>query len=286
MSELLTSGIFAIVVTYRPDTGRLTQIFESVSKQCRFIVADNSSNPSIGAEIEKYVKHYRGVYLTMEGNRGIGFAQNAAIAEAWKLGATAVLLLDDDSIPDSNLVKSLTIDLATLDEKAIVSARAVDQFGCEISNVRPEAKAFSICREMMSSGTLIRREIFDRVGQFDEELFIDCVDFDWGWRAQSLGMKVYITRSTSVQHRLGEGKAFGVRLPAPIRHYYQYRNIPQLMWRSYTPLLWKLEHLIKLPIKIGLMILVMPERWRRFRYAVYGLIDAFRGITGAFPEGK
>ncbi|END16895.1 putative rhamnosyltransferase domain protein, partial [Escherichia coli P0301867.8] len=35
----------------------------------------------------------------------------------------------------------------------------------------------------MSSGSLTKVDVFKKIGLFDEDLFIDYVDYEWGWRA-------------------------------------------------------------------------------------------------------
>lgn len=274
----------AIIVTFRTDYRRLEAILAALAPQCPVIIADNTDDDSLSEQIRVCVKRHGGTYLSMAGNLGVGAAQNAAIAAAWADGADAVLLLDDDSLPSGNLVAALAVCRTTdLGEDAIFGANSFDSFGHEISNARRSPGDLPRCREMMSSGTLIRRSLFERVGPFDESLFIDCVDFDWGWRAQSLGIPLYLCRQTAITHRLGEGQVAGVRFPSPIRHYYQFRNILRMVVRPHVPWPWIGVQLIKLPVKFVLMSVLMPQPWVRIRYAAAGVRDALRGRSGPWP---
>lgn len=282
--------VTAVIVTYRPTLTVLGEIMRVLSGQCEVIIADNAPTPEEGRLVAVQIANAgHGVYLSMEGNRGIGAAQNAGIAVAWASDAEAVLLLDDDSIPAPDLVECLVECANSLGSQAVVSANAITPDGTEISNVRNSAGALPHCREMMSSGTLIRRSIFERVGLFDEDLFIDGVDFDWGWRARRLGFDLRLCRSTAIQHSLGEGRVAGVRYPSPIRHYFQYRNILCLMRRPHTPLDWRATQLFKLAAKLTLIPLLMPQRMVRLRFAISGIRDALRGVGGPYgttPRGK
>lgn len=272
---------FGIIVTYQTEVARLDLILARLAPQCHFVVADNTEDSGSSAAIHDCVERHGGSYLAMAGNVGIGAAQNIAIETAWQAGADAILLLDDDSIPAPDLVQVLSSSYHLVpDQRAVFCANAVDANGNEISNVRGHAGTMVRCRDMMSSGTLIRRTVFDEVGPFDAELFIDCVDFDWGWRAQSRGIGIYVTRTTAISHRLGEGKVGGVRFPSPIRHYYQFRNILRLMSRRHVPWKWRLIQALKLPTKLLLIAFLMPQPGRRFRFALTGIRDAFRGKTG------
>ncbi|MDP1028815.1 glycosyltransferase [Sphingomonas sp. KR1UV-12] len=282
--------VAAVIVTYRPTLTVLREIMRILSNQCDIIVADNAATPDEAHLVAAQVGNAGHVtYLSMQGNLGIGAAQNAGIAAAWARGAEAVLLLDDDSIPAADLVECLVRCARTLGPQAVVSANAIAPDGKEISNIRNAVGALPHCRDMMSSGALIRRSIFERVGRFDEDLFIDGVDFDWGWRARQLGFDLRLCRSTAIRHRLGDGSVAGVRYPSPIRHYFQYRNVLRLMLRPHTPSDWRIAQSFKLAAKLALIPLLMPQRMVRLRFAVSGIRDALLGVGGPYvatPRGK
>jgi rhamnosyltransferase len=276
-------NVIAVIVTYESDVERLHTILRSLSRQCAFIIADNSITLAISQVIADCTHQYSGKYVSMGGNKGIAAAQNAAMSAAWSDGAEAVLLLDDDSMPDNNLVAHLLSCSESLGHAAIVGANALDAQGREIGNARHAPGNMPRCRDLMSSGTLIHRRIFERVGPFDDSLFIDCVDFDWGWRARQLGIEAYLCRATAMTHRLGEGRIAGLGYPSPIRHYFQYRNILRMMTRAYTPWGWRASQLLKLIAKLALIPLLMPDKVKRLRFAFAGIRDAFHGRSGPAP---
>ena len=278
-------SISGVIVAYQTNVTRLDAILRVLASQCSVVLADNSEDPGCSAAIRRCVEHHGGVYIAMGGNRGIGVAQNAAIAAAWVRGAASVLLLDDDSIPAPDLVAVLTSCRSPIaGERAVFCASAADAAGKDISNVRHRGVALTRCREMMSSGSLIHRDVFEAVGPFDAKLFVDGVDFDWGWRAQEQGVKIYIARDACIVHRLGEGKIGGLRVPSSIRHYYQFRNILHLMARRHTPWRWRIAQALKLPTKLVLISLLMPNRTQRIRYALAGVRDAIQGRSGKYAE--
>jgi rhamnosyltransferase len=276
----MLSNVHAVIVAYETNPNHLDRILAAVAKQCRFVLADNSNDERLARDIATCVKNHGGHYLSMGGNRGIGSAQNVAINVARRLGADAVLLLDDDSMPANDLIQSLINCSDSLGHAVVVGANALDSGGFEVSNARHISGPLPMCRDMMSSGTLIRLETFERVGPFDDSLFIDCVDFDWGWRAQRMGIALRLCRAAVITHRLGEGCIAGVNYPSPIRHYFQYRNILRMMTRSHTPWAWRLSQCLKLPAKLMLIPLLMPEKVLRLRFAFAGIRDAIRGRSG------
>ncbi|NUZ08183.1 glycosyltransferase [Piscinibacter koreensis] len=278
--------IFGILVAYHTDVARLDSILTVLTPQCAIVLADNSEDHARSAEIRAVVLRHGGTYLAMNGNQGIGAAQNAALDVARRNGADACLLLDDDSVPAPDIVSVLLAACQALGGCVVVCANALDCGGREIGNVRTHGRRFAPCRDMMSSGSLIPRLVLDEVGSFDGSLFIDGVDFDWGWRAQARGVSIVLTRETSITHRLGEGTAAGVRVPSPVRHYYQYRNVLLLMKRPHTPWRWRMAQAFKLPVKLVLIALLMPPRAARLRHAFAGIRDAVRGVTGRMPPSE
>lgn len=275
--------VAAVIVTYRSDVDRLKRVLAILSSQCRIVIADNSLEDRQRHVIADCAVSAGVHYVSMFGNRGIGAAQNRGIAIARELGAEAVLLLDDDSTPGTDLVDALVSCSEELGERAVVCANALDSMGQEVSNARRLSGAVVPCRDMMSSGTLIRATTLDTVGPFDEALFVDGVDFDWGWRAINVGYTLHLCRATAIQHQLGEGRIAGVSFPSPIRHYFQYRNILILMRRPYVPLGWKVSQMLKLHAKLLLILVLMPEKEKRLRFAAAGIRDGLRGRVGPWP---
>lgn len=280
----LFKKIFSIIVTFNSDLQQLKKSLGCLRSQCEVVVVDNSTQKFLADEIRKICRLFDIQYLSLDGNLGIARAQNIGISFARQHGATDILLMDDDSLAPSTLVSQL---LKAREQSQvhslIVSARTISVSGKDLSNRTSDFfNGRTICTELTSSGTLIPLSVFDRVGDFDESLFIDCVDFEWGWRAIDAGITLALCDNVFIQHRLGEGVRLGFRIPSPVRHYYQYRNVFRMIFRSKAPLRWRVEQSIKLPIKILLIVLLADRRITRLRFAAWGIVDAFTGRSGKF----
>lgn len=286
MSDLIfpAQRTAAVIVTFRTDIARLEKILRQLVTQCGVVICDNTDDEQQSRSIEAAAHRHGATYIGLGGNAGIAKAQNVGIQASWERGAEHVLLLDDDSVPPDGLVKALHLSMEkSKDRLAVVGARTFSS-GRDISNAG-YAGDLTPCRELMSSGTLISKRVFDTVGPFDEGLFIDGVDFDWGWRAQSLGIPLYLSADAVIEHRLGIGDVgvggLRMRLPSPIRHYYQYRNMLRLMTRPYTPWKWRASQALRLPTKLVLLGLFAPRRIERLRLAFMGIRDAVTGRQGS-----
>jgi rhamnosyltransferase len=282
----MSAVVVAVVVTYNSDAIRLEDSLRILAKQCTVLVVDNSTQVASRDQIRKACNKVGASWLPLGENLGIAHAQNCGIVWAKEHAASDILLIDDDSLPPKSLVADLLeARKASSIQPVVVSARIVGADGEDISNRAADvASDLTSCSELTSSGTLIPVAVFDRVGIFDDRLFIDCVDFEWGWRALALGVPLMLCNRVAIQHRLGEGVRLGLKIPSPIRHYYQYRNVSRMIVCSKAPLPWRLSQLIKLPIKLVLFALLADRRVERLRYAGRGLRDFLSGRTGKFNQ--
>ena len=281
----INSDVVAVIVTFNSDVNLLTQSLESLAKQCVVLVIDNSTDIISRDEIEGLCINYDVNFLALGANFGIGHAQNIGINWARKKSLTEILFMDDDSTPSNTLVADLlcTRKLSPV-QPAVVGARTISASGEDLSNAKTVDTNLILvpCNELTSSGALISMDIFNRVGVFDSRLFIDCVDFEWGWRAKSLGVPLFLSTSVSIQHRLGVCTRFRLRLPTPIRHYYQYRNILRMMLFSKAPIYWRLMQFVKLPLKLILIALIADRKLERIYYSIWGIRDFLSGRSGEF----
>jgi len=284
----------AIIVTYNSDLQRLSKIIESLLEQIRIVVCDNSERHQLRASIKNLAVNYNIDYLPMPSNIGIASAQNAGIKYAKQFSPHFILFMDDDSIPEPNLVIHLFSayqKLSSLGGRVgSVSARSFDPAGNDVSNVKSSYNEFDLCQYMRSSGTLISVNVLDTVGLMDETLFIDCVDFDWGFRAQQKNYNMYIANSIHIEHLLGEKSIFmfGVRLgiPSPIRHYYQFRNILTMLTRDYVPIRWRIKQFFYLFLKLLIIPILVEPRLSRMYYMFQGIKDWIINKNGKFMSER
>lgn len=277
--------VAVIIVAFNSDINRLKRLNSLLNDQGEIIIVDNSTVVDVQEEIRSLCISERIIYIPLNGNKGIAAAQNKGIDWARKRGFEDVLLMDDDSVPDSYLIFNLMNQRRTaIGQYCVISARPISDHGKDLGNVRANNSQMTPCQEMMSSGTLIPMEIINLVGPFNEDLFIDCVDFEWGWRALKKGVHIYISNKTFIQHKLGDGEFCFVNVPVPVRQYYQIRNSLKMIFTMGVPLNWRIKYFFILPAKIIVSLLFMNERPKRFKYIFLGIRDFIIGISGEYPH--
>ncbi len=274
----MREDVCAIIVTYLPILERFEKALLNVCPQCKVVIVDNSEGTDSG-QIQKYSEAYGCNFIANERNLGIAAAQNQGISFALDHGYNYVLLLDQDSIVCDGFVRKL-MSYEANDNMAVISGRAIDVRNKDVSNTNVKNSSYVEQRDLMSSGTLIHRKAIEIVGLFEEPLFIDCVDFEWGWRARSLGLKLLLVHEAYFSHMIGDGLQRYEQLPSPIRHYYQTRNISYMLTRRYVPKLWKIKQLFFFVPRILKVLIFGSNKKKRIGYIFKGMYDFSKNRFG------
>ena len=305
MNKLCTD-VIPIIVTYNPDSATLLASLRALLSQVRTIVViDNGSSSNINEIIQslKVGRLNKINLLALEHNCGLGKAYNAGISIARSLKAAFVLLMDHDSIPEPDMLYKLRNTYINLENQGkpvcVVGPRYRDHLTAQLSqfvHVTPFGFARSSCDNttdyvradfLISSGSLISIKTLDQIGGMDKDLFIDHVDTEWCFRAQSKGFEVYGICSAVMLHSLGDrqtriwwGRWRTIPFHQPFRYYYMFRNSVLLWQRSYMPVEWKRADRLRILYFLFFFTIFSPNRIANLRMMIKGLRDGFNGRIG------
>lgn len=303
MSE--PSRVYAVVVSYRSDPERLTQQFDRLLQQVRAIVwVDNASPEALRALAARWPGE-RLHCIWLDGNRGIGAAQNCGIDQALALNATHVLLMDDDSLPMPGMVQQLLTALAVHPQAAAVGACHVDP------RRQAERTPFSVvsggrvhwlpCTDVgkvwevehvIASGCLIPAPALRAVGGMREDFFIDWVDTEWCLRARDRGWRIYGVCAAKLEHALGDEvvRVLGHEIPChePWRHYYQARNFVLMLKTLRMSRVSKACMAFRQLKRFMVFSMLVPGRSQYLKMWLWGLWHGCRGRSGPMvrPAGR
>lgn len=281
--------IYSILVAYNPDLAELNQAIERLKKQTEMVIVCNNSDYDVKFE-DEYVKVFN-----FGKNLGIAKAQSIGMKWAFENEADFILQMDQDSIPNDDLVEKLLECYTILEDKGykvgLVGSQDFDKDTNEESiaminkEENIEGTKYAIVPDILSSGSLIPKAIYDLIGGMDDDLFIDIVDFEYCWRIREKGFLIVKNKDALLAHKLGDGqkKIFGsisVNIGSPFRHYYQFRNILMMVSRNYVPFKWKVSQLVKLLMKLIFYPLGLKDGRVRFRYMILGIKDFVVGKRG------
>ncbi len=286
--------VASVTITFNADPARLAaQMRGLVAQVDHAIVVDNGSTSPPASPGHDTIE--------LGENAGIARAFNVGIAEARRRGAEFVLLMDHDSVPMPAMVASLrsaaASKIAAGERLAAVGPRIVDARDVHdypfirlgwLSNAHlrcgPRGGVIP-CDFLISSGCLIPMRALDAIGNFEEGLFVDSVDFEWCSRARARGFSLYGVCEAELDHQLGdERRAIGaggqIIVHSPERIYYLTRNRVRLYGRRYVPLKWKVKDVLRMMAKFAALMAFVPPRGEYARMTLRALRDALAGRGG------
>jgi GT2 family glycosyltransferase len=109
----------------------------------------------------------------------------------------------------------------------------------------------------------IRRELFEQLGGFTEELFMYQEDLDLGWRVRLRGLRVVVSPEADVYHDYEFGRN-------PSKQYLLERNRLIFVISSYSPRLLVLLSPVLLSTEAAMLVLALKEGWARDKLAGWG----------------
>ena len=229
-----------IIVTYghwEQTKNCLDDLLKNPKESFRIFVVDNGS---LDGTPERIAQDYPEVrLLCAKENRGFGAANNAgiALAQPKNFSFDSILFLNNDTRLSPNAIPSLQKDLSLFPNDVVVP-RLLNVDGSLqknwFSKIPPVQFFFNAFRSEESasryvngeikpiSGTsfyeaqwtnaaawMMTRETWNKVGGFDENIFMYYEDVDWAYRAHRFQIRFLIDFKTSIIH-LGGGSAKNV----------------------------------------------------------------------------
>ena len=274
--------IDGVVVLYNPDIQVIENIKSYQSFCHKLFVMDNST--SLNEEVIKEIKKIPNVeYVFFSGNKGIAKALKEGLLLSIKDKAEFTLTMDQDSIFPSDkldIVKNYLEKYSN--EYAIIGLN----FNSDSSEPKLVDEHF-----LLTSGNFIKNEDYQKIEGFNEDLFIDWVDFDLDEKFYAIGKKVGYINEVSLAHKMGNPethKLMGKEVTALnhplVRYYYRYRNGLYLYKRNKKYYKKKYKHDIIIDrIKI---LLYEKNKHAKFKMIRKGRKDAKRNILGPYKEGN
>ena len=224
--------IAAVVILYHPNDSFLRNIKSYYDLVSKVYIFDNTENVSpLKDELQQLEKI--DYYHDYE-NGGLPKRLNEGSYKAINDGFDWLLTMDQDSnFLDGSFSKYLVCF------NQFINKENVALFGT--SNERDIINSTVQCLfeedyKLMTSGNLINLSLFKKIGEYDEALFIDCVDHDYCIRSFIAGYKSIRFLNIYLAHELGDSvnrasiKTFFLlkkkkEIHSPIRYYYMIRNM-------------------------------------------------------------
>ena len=251
-----------LIVNYRAygDLTRcLASLAPNIGNDDEVVVVDYESNAAALAAAVR--DHPRVITLPLSDNRGFAAGVNLAAA---KTRAPYLLLLNPDTIVEGPVVRELETWLASQHDVGVAGACVINVDG----SVQPTARKFPDAttllggrstwltsrfpqnwfsrRNLVGLGSpgpvdvdwlsgaclMTRRDLFDRLGGFDESFFMYWEDADYCLRAASAGFRRTYLPTSSVRHVGGTSAEYA--LASAIRAFHQ--SAFRMYWKHASPI--------------------------------------------------
>lgn len=289
---------YAIVVAYEPDIFKLARLCKSICVQgFNVVVIDNSEKKPLGKEFGGETCKL----ITLERNMGIAHAQNIGVKYAISQGAQVISFFDQDSVISNELLTKLAEPLLH-NQECVIAPVSVDKesgleypshvmnyFGLPV-NVYSKGQTSLVPVDIaISSGMTTSAKVFELVGCFDEDFFIDFVDIEWCIRSKARGIPIYIVPDAVMEHSIGDqtirvGPVHCVQ-HSPVRTYYKVRN-SLLLFRKKINLVFVMRQVVSALLHNLLLLFFVKGKLSYLTCYINGILHGMAGQVGKYSEVK
>ena len=277
-------NVVAVVILYNPNRLVIKNILTYHSFLENIVVVDNSetANEEILNDLKKMLKIH---LIVNQENKGIATALNQGIQKAILLGGEWILTMDQDSYFEGDMLKNYFKLFDDLNDKVKIAALG--------PNYEKENSLEQIIKveNLITSGTLLNADVFNKIKGYDEKLFIDEVDNDYCYRAQLEGYDLYQCNNIFMNHALGNKKQitsiFGSKktriLHSPIRLYYIVRNSLYMSekYKNVFPIAIKKTNRDVI-VRIKNNLLYGSEKWSTIKFLLLGILHFKKNRFGKY----
>lgn len=220
--------ISGVVVLYNPCKESIENIKTYINSLDKLFVVDNSEviNNEIVNELNKIDKIE---YICLNSNKGIAKALNIGAQKSIENSFQFLLTMDQDSnFFDNDLNKQIEFVKNNYSEDIGIYT-LIHKIKKNNYNNIIENKSMEYIYTTMTSGNIINLKIFQKIGGFREELFIDNVDHDYCFKLILNNYRILQNNEVFLEHELGrmeriKNTNIWITNHAPIRRYYITRN--------------------------------------------------------------
>lgn len=278
----------AVVVTYFPDDDVRTRLNHLQEQLTSIIIVDNASGENCLSILRDFAKSPTVKLLENDLNKGIAEALNQGIALAIELGFSWVLTLDQDTRIHDDMFDVLTEIYESCGFRSpLIGSNYWDvhRERAYLSGELCENKIYVEQRTIITAGTLLKLDLFRKIGGFRSDYFIDSVDHEYCLRARKNGYKVLSSCKPLMSQSIGRPNVSGDKVRIfdhpTIRRYYIARNslvtAKTYMWKE--PI-WALRQVVG--ISYSCLSVVFRESDKKSKLDAYmrGIIDAIRNKMG------
>jgi GT2 family glycosyltransferase len=295
-----------ILVNYKhPDLTIecVSSLEKSSFKDYQVIIVDNDATRDSTEILERACPN--ATVIPLEKNLGFAEGNNVGIRYALESKSEMILLLNNDTVVDGGLLGNLVETAGQDDRTGIVGGKIyyyddphtiwfagghleIDKaLSTHVGIGKTDDGSFDVLTEsdfITGCCLLTKREVFERIGLLDKDMFLYFEDADFCLRAREAGYKVIFQPKAHVYHKVSHS----TRLESPVYLYFNLRN-KILFLRKHSTLRKCMRHSLYLfyfYARQYIRLVFKHFDFRAARAAILGTLDGLRNFTGPTGEGN
>lgn len=272
--------IAAGIVTFNPDIERLSENIEKILPQVMILFIVDNASQNFEDIYRRYGKNDKIFILSNSENYGIARALNQIINLCEGNKIEWVITLDQDSVVPCNIIEEFSKYIA-LPNIALITPNIVDRNYKDSVNYSKNSEIEYI-EKCITSASLTNVPICKELGYFDENMFIDLVDFEYCIRVIKEEYKILKVPRVKLLHQLGNLKIYsflGIKIystnHSPLRNYYFARNSIYFL-RKHSDRVSKNHIYLGLLKKILKNTVFEYQKFNKLKAVISGIIDGYK----------
>lgn len=266
-----------VVVWYNPGIQEVNNIKSYLYELDKLFIVDNSieNNKQL---LEILDNNCNIEYISNGDNLGIAKALNIGCKNAIEQGYNWILTMDQDSEFEENIIEKYKANV----EEMIKKDSSIAIYAPITQKIRGQKSGY--INRIITSGNILNLNTYKAVDGFDNDLFIDEVDYDFCFKIIKEEYRIYQFSDILLKHKLGDSKNVKILNKSVtamnhnyIRKYYIVRNrcIIKKRYPEYTRYYTK-----SIIIDLVKVILVEEDKLRRIKYMLKGYLDYKKNKLG------
>lgn len=300
--------VAAVILNYRTPHDSLEAVAsleKAGYKNLQVILVDNGSESEWRERV--ITEHPRVTFIRNETNLGFAGGCNVGIRRALEDNAEYVLLLNSDALATPGLLKELVFLGDSLPQVGVLGPVILREDGSGVWYQGGSLNRFlgytrhlgmGQALQVVSDGPvptdfvpgtvmLVKRNVFETIGLFDEDYFLYFEDLDLSERARKAGIGVVYCPSATALHKVSASAGVrGTNVMTPLRAYYFARNMILFLQRHITGVRrWtSLQGQLYLRAPYRLLTMALDGQVEGFRPYLVGIWHGLLGRTGKWGE--
>jgi len=290
-------GLCGVVVTYHPSGDiqqRLKLMAEIVDE---LVIIDNSADVEVLSILNQAAAHHRAFVIANQRNLGVATALNQGVAYSQQQSAEWVLFFDQDSRPIRNYRQEMGRVISEYrgqQPPGIIGCNYIATGNATMKFPIPATQklSYTSVNSVMTSGSMHRVEMFEKIGLFKDDYFIDLVDVEYCWRASRHGYAVLRTAKPLMEHTIGQtsehriiGFRTGTSNHSAFRRYFMARNTVLMAREYFTVYPFMTVRILFSRIKSTILVCLFERnKKKKIMYTIVGLWHGVLRKMDKYPE--